>query len=370
MSSEIDVLCLGRHVLRKAAQRATVQRPEAASPDEVLDGKIESPCCGAGFLGTASRLVCAKCGHEFPITENIPQLFWPHEGMDDGNDVTAVVKAFYEETPFPNYGEHESLRSLIDKSRSGLYARRLNEAIPYNSTVLDVGCGTGQLANFLGMSCRRVIGTDASLSSLRLGEAFRRKHSLSRVRFLQMNLFRPALKPEEFDVVICNGVLHHTADPFRGFATIARLVKPGGHVVIGLYNRYGRLMTGLRRLFFRATGGRGRGIDPILREGGGETEKGRAWFLDQYRHPHESAHTFGEVQDWFERTGFEFVRGIPAMRPEDDGLAGDSLFEPQPAGTSLEQTLAQLMQVLAPGQKEGGFFLMIGRKADRHGGVT
>lgn len=370
MSSEIDVLCLGRHVLRKSAQRAIVHASGTASRDEVLGGLIESPCCNASFLGTTSRLVCSKCGHDFPITDDIPHLFWPHDGMDDDKDVTRAVQAFYEETPFPNYDEHESARSLIDKSRSGLYACRLNESIPYNSTVLDVGCGTGQLANFLGMSCRRVVGTDASMASLRLGEAFRKKHSLSRVRFLQMNLFRPALKPEQFDVVICNGVLHHTADPFRGFTTITRLVKPGGHVVVGLYNRYGRLMSGLRRSFFRVTGGRARWIDPILRDRRGESDKSRAWFADQYRHPHESSHTFGEAQRWFDRTGLEFVRGIPAMRPEDDGLAGADLFEPQPAGTPLEQTLAQLMQVLSPGQKEGGFFLMIGRKPQRRGGAT
>ena len=366
MSSEIDVLCLGRHVLRKSAQRATVQG--GADSDEVLDGKITSPCCGASLRRDASRLVCAKCQQVFPITDNIPQLFWRHEGMDDAKDVTDVVKAFYEETPFPNYEEHESARSLIDKSRSGLYARRLNETIPYNSAVLDVGCGTGQLANFLGMSCRRVIGTDASMASLRLGEAFRQKHGLSRVRFLQMNLFRPALRPEEFDVVLCNGVLHHTADPFGGFESIARLVKPGGHIVVGLYNRYGRILSGMRRAAFRMTGGRGRWMDPILRASRGETHKSRAWFADQYRHPHESSHTSGEVQRWFERTGFEFVRGIPALRPEDDGLAGRDLFEPQSPGTTLEQTLSQLMQVFAPGQAEGGFFLIIGRKAARRNG--
>ena len=111
-------------------------------------------------------------------------------------------------------------------------------------------------------------------------------------------------------------------------------------------------------------------MDPILRESVGESEKTRAWFADQYRHPHESSHTYGEVQRWFEQTGFELVRGIPAMRPEDDGLAGRDLFEPQVPGTSLEQTLSQLMQVLAPGQAEGGFFLMIGRKPVRRGGKS
>ena len=53
--------------------------------------------------------------------------------------------------------------------------------------VLEVGCGTGQLTNFLGIGHRRVIGTDMCLNSLRLGESFRHEHDLWRVRFMQMN---------------------------------------------------------------------------------------------------------------------------------------------------------------------------------------
>ena len=140
------------------------------------------------------------------------------------------------------------------------------------------------------------------------------------------------------------------------------LVKPGGHIVIGLYNNYGRFLTSVRRTLFRLTGGRGRWIDPLLRRRAMSEGKQRAWFADQYRHPHESKHTFGEVLRWFEAEQLEFVRGVPAMRAEDDGLAGSSLFEPQDAGTPLDRLVAQAMSVMSAGQKEGGFFVMIARK--------
>ena len=51
-----------------------------------------------------------------------------------------------------------------------------------------------------------------------------------------------------------------------------------------------------------------------------------------------------------------------ALRPEDDGLQGPSLFDAQPRGTSLDRFLVQLTEVFAAGQREGGFFIMIGRK--------
>jgi SAM-dependent methyltransferase len=177
-----------------------------------------------------------------------------------------------------------------------------------------------------------------------------------------MNLFRPSFAPEVFDVVLCNGVLHHTADPFGGFRCIVPLVKPGGYIVIGLYNKYGRLFTDLRRQIFKVTGGHAKWVDPILRQAGMSGGKRRAWFADQYQHPHESKHTFGEVLQWFSQTGIEFVRGIPALRPQDDGLKGDSLFESQSTGTTVERGIVQASEIVAPGQREGGFFIMIGKK--------
>ncbi len=277
------------------------------------------------------------------------------------DDVTEIVKAFYEEHPFPNYDDHESLRSLVSKSRSGLYAKLLGEQLPDNADVLEVGCGTGQLTNFLGITCRSVTGTDLCLNSLGLAEEFRSSHGLSRVRFVQMNLFRPALKPEQYDVVLCNGVLHHTSDPYGGFRSIARLLRPGGLIVIGLYNRYGRLALATRRRIFQLTGGRFQWIDPYLRSTPMSRGKKSAWFADQYEHPHESSHTMGEVLSWFAETGFDFVHSVPSMNAWDPFDEDEKLFASAKAGTPVDRALAQAKMVFT-GSREGGFFIMIGRK--------
>ncbi len=133
-------------------------------------------------------------------------------------------------------------------------------------------------------------------------------------------------------------------------------------MVVGLYNRYGRLMTDLRRSLFKLSGGRGQWLDPYLREGRRmSAEKRRAWFADQYRHPHESKHTMGEVLGWFERVGLEYVRGLPSPSLENDDLETSNLFATTSRGSSAERLLVQLKQI-ASGSREGGFFLMIGRK--------
>jgi SAM-dependent methyltransferase len=361
MASDIDVLCMGDFVLAKRDQPAEVTARRPAPGGLPLD-LMHSPCHGQELTADGDAASCSACGRRFTADDGIGQMFWPHEGIEAPGDVTERVKAFYEETPFPNYDATDSVRSLIDKSRQRTYAHALDRTIPYNTTVLEVGCGTGQLSNFLGISCRRVVGTDLCLNSLRLGERFRRQHGLERVRFLQMNLFRPCFKPGQFDVILCNGVLHHTADPRGGFAGLVPLLRPGGYFVVGLYNRCGRLMTDVRRSVFRLTGGRARWIDPILRSRDREDAKSRAWFADQYRHPHESKHTIGEVLGWFEEAGLEFVRGVPSVTPRVPRLdPAVSLFEPTTPGTALDRGLAQLREIVA-GSQEGGFFIMIGRR--------
>jgi carbamoyltransferase len=366
MASDVDVLCMGHFVLTKSKQRAYVAPDSAPRADAQLADVWCSPNAQGELRAEHDHVACTKSGQTFSIADGIPQMFWPHDSIASSTDVTEIVKAFYEDTPFPNYDDHDSVRSLIEKSRRGQYARTLDESIPYNSNVLEVGCGTGQLTNFLGISCRRVIGTDMCLNSLRLAENFRREHGLNRVRFVQMNLFKPCFRPEQFDVVLCNGVLHHTADPWGGFQSIQRLVRPGGHIVIGLYNKYGRLMMDLRRNIFRLTGGRGKWLDSYLRSRFTSPDKRRAWFNDQYRHPHESKHTIGEVLEWFDQCGLEFVRGIPSVTAGSNGLGRGNLFEPTVKGTPLDHFLVQSREIVT-GSREGGFFIMIARKPARAG---
>jgi SAM-dependent methyltransferase len=361
MASDIDVLCMGHCMLMKCAQPAHVQAPVVHGHDEVLTGLLCSPCHGADLDFEDSYATCTKCGRLFHKEDGIWSMFWPHAQFDESDNVTQKVKAFYEETPFPNYDNHDSVRLLIEKARQGGYAQALDHSIPYNSTVREVGCGTGQLSNFLGISCRRVVGVDICLNSLNIGERFREKHGLDRVRFVQMNLFRSCFKPEQFDVILCNGVLHHTADPFSGFQGLLPLLKRGGYIGIGLYNRYGRLLTDLRRQVFRLSRGHAKWIDPILRRRMRGEAQSRAWFADQYCHPHESKHTIGEVIQWFDRTGIEFLRGVPSVTPKVMPLDGTNLFTPERRGTTLDHFLVQTREVFA-GSREGGYFLMIGRK--------
>jgi SAM-dependent methyltransferase len=265
------------------------------------------------------------------------------------DDVGRRVRAFYEGCSFPGYEDVDTPQALADRAGRGVYARLVDEQLPLGARVLDAGCGTGQLTLFLSMLGRRVVGIDLSHGSLSKGQRFKTKFGL-RAHFAQMNLFQPALREASFDYVFTNGVLHHTADAAGGLRSLLRLLKPGGIVVVGLYNTYGRLLLRARKLVFRLTGGRALWLDGILRGPGLGADKKRIWYLDQYANPHEQTFTVGDVLAWFRDGGVDYVNSVPNIR------IGHGL-----TGSALDHLVTQLGWIVSQ-SREGGFFITIGRK--------
>jgi carbamoyltransferase len=363
MQSEMDVLVLEDCVLHKAEQPLGLHPWSAPGGDAEVrpDSPWADPVTGTPLVVKPTCLNNPDSGVCYPIVEGIPRLFVPTEDTPGaGTDVTELVKQFYEQTPFPNYEDLDNQRALIEKARAGLFARLLNDQIPYAARVVEVGCGTGQLTNFLAIAHRSVLGVDVCLNSLRLAQGFKDEHSLKRAAFAQMNLFRPGLRDGVFDVVISNGVLHHTGDCRGAFRRISRLARPGGHVVVGLYSAYSRRLHYARRALFRWTGLTSRWLDPHFArvQAGGKRE---AWFQDQYCHPHETCHTLDEVLGWMDESGLDFVNSIPKPEVGPGLVPGERLFDPRPAGNPVGRFLSQLAD-LGSGYREGGFFIIIGRR--------
>jgi SAM-dependent methyltransferase len=318
------------------------------------------PHCG-GALVAESAIGCVACARTFPVEDDIPCLYAPTDPQASGEATTRQVRAFYEETPFPNYEDLETIQDLVHKAEKGLFARLLNDQVPFNARVLEVGCGTGQLTNYLGVAQRAMFGADMTMNSLKLANEFRARNELRNVGFYQMNLYRPIFKAESFDLVLCNGVLCASAEPYRGFQSICPLVKRGGHLLIGTYNTYGRLITDFRRGVIRLLGQRFAFLDPHLRNEKLGKRKKEAWLADQYFHPHESKQSFGEVLSWFEKHEFDFAYGIPSPKAFVPFRENDAMFEPHAAGNWLDHLIVQA-ELMTKGSYEGGFFVMIGKK--------
>src|SRR5205823_14759597 len=190
-------------------------------------------------------------------------------------------------------------------------------------------------------------------ASLRLGAAAARRYGIDRVQFVETDLQRPGLPAASFDVVYSSGALHHTPDPRASFARLAQLARPGGVVMLGVYNAFARLPLRARRAAARLSRFRVVPFDPVLRDRRHEPARREAWLRDQYQHPEEHRHTVAEVRRWFAENAVEYLRTFPSSLLATDS---DELFAPAGDHWPPEEWLAQIGWMRALGH-EGGLFV-------------
>ncbi len=286
------------------------------------------------------------------------EIFDFFEDEQNSNLITYAQKKFYEEIKFPNYDGLESYNDLLDKAgKTNHFADILDNSIDYNSSVLEVGCGTGQLSLFLKRFNRKLVGIDLSIPSLELANKFKIRNEIDNVTFLKMNIFNLYFKEAVFDYVISNGVLHHTYDTEKAFKNILFPLKKNGYIVIGLYHQFGRLFTNLKQLIIQNFGEKFKFLDPRNIDKNISQEKRYAWLKDQYKNPHETSHTLDEVLLWFKKYNVEFISSIPF----NNFSSNSNIFEKK--GNIKNLFLKEISMAFSLSQiKEGGFFIIIGKK--------
>jgi len=193
--------------------------------------------------------------------------------------------------------------------------------------VLDAGCGTGEYSCWFASRGSRVTGIDLSDESLKEAQAYARAAGLKGIRFVKQSVLQSGFPDESFDFVYCTGVLHHTPDPFRGLTELTRLVRPGGKILVSLYNSFGFAPRELRRQLTLRLGGErleervhwGRRLFPFTtrRLLEGPRNDPEAALYDYFAIPHETLHSLGEVLRWFDQLGLEYVGSFAPARARD-----------------------------------------------------
>lgn len=337
---------------------ATVQRTPLFSDRILACLKEPGRADDAGLTVDPQGLRGQQSGKIYQLVDGIvPSLFMPEEGK--GSQVTSAVKDFYEENPFPSYEGLEEFGQLVNKGSKNSFSDSLLKAIGYNKNILECGCGTGQLSHYLQLNNNHVLGIDMSIASLKLAIQHKMRNGLPRSSFAQMNIFNLAIKDNSFDVVVSHGVLHHTYDARRAFAAVARKVKPGGIIMVGLYNYYARVPTYLRSKVIGLTGGK---IDYVVRNRIQDRRKADIWIKDQYYNPHETWHSVDDVLEWFRENNIEYLNTSPPVLGTD-GEAASGLFSKSDPGTAYQRVVTQLSW-LGTIAREGALFDVIGRKSE------
>ena len=295
----------------------------------------------------------------FTTKENLIQF-------DINDKIVKKVINFYTEAPFPNYEDGDDKSSINSKGEKNYLAKKFKDFIGFNKDVLEVGCGTGQLSLYFSIGTNnRVFALDPTIASINLGKTFANKNKIKNVKFVNADIFDDVFENEVFDFIWTNGVLHHTRDPSRSFEIISKYLKKNGYILVGLYNKFGRLRTVFRRLLYKIFG---KSIilllDPTVRElKKDKSQQIESWIRDQYEHPVESLHTLDEVLEWFEKSNIEFINSIPSCDLNDN--FDSNLFKKSRKGSYISRFFSQISMIFNNLGADGGLFIVIGKKNEK-----
>jgi ArsR family transcriptional regulator len=98
--------------------------------------------------------------------------------------------------------------------------------------LLDLGTGTGRMLRLLGPRVERAVGLDASHAMLSVARANLERAGLTRVELRQGDIYAPPFGRGSFDLVVVHQVLHYLDDPARALGEAARLLSPGGRLLV------------------------------------------------------------------------------------------------------------------------------------------
>lgn len=98
--------------------------------------------------------------------------------------------------------------------------------------LLDIGTGTGRMAELFAASADRIVALDKSLAMLRVARAKLQHLPTDRVELVQGDFAQLPFADGSFDTVLFHQVLHFAQDPAPALAEAARVLKPGGRVAI------------------------------------------------------------------------------------------------------------------------------------------
>ena len=136
---------------------------------------------------------------------------------------------FYDNTPFEyGYSSKEEiisnmnplLKQLIEQNKGGVFC--------------DIGCGCGRNLVYASEYAERLIGVDLSKESLAFAKKFVQSKNLE---LKKGNNLKIPIETALADVVVSDGVCHHTGDTLKAFSECVRILKNGGKLYLAVYKK-------------------------------------------------------------------------------------------------------------------------------------
>lgn len=141
-----------------------------------------------------------------------------------------MEKTFYDNTPFEyGYSSKEEIIHNMNPNLKNVIQQSEGKIIA------DIGCGCGRNLLFASMYASKIVGVDLSKESLKFAEDFINAENLE---LLEGNNLQIPLEDNFADLVISDGVCHHTGDTVGAFRECIRILKPKGLLYLAVYKKY------------------------------------------------------------------------------------------------------------------------------------
>jgi len=134
-----------------------------------------------------------------------------------------------------NFDEHAGPdtreRQLVPGRSWAGWSRALGHLLP-PVRVADLGCGEGYLTIEASRWASHVIAVDRSASVLQRGRELAARRKVSNITWKTGDLEQLPLDDGSVDVALLSQALHHAEDPARAITEAARIIVPGGRVLL------------------------------------------------------------------------------------------------------------------------------------------
>lgn len=182
--------------------------------------------------------------HTAPVIEAVQRVLTVAQGADrefaalceaDRKKLAAIREA--REAAAGHYfarhaSEWDDLRAL--HSADAEVEHRLADALADAplGTLLDIGTGTGRMAELFAPHAERIVALDRNLEMLRVARAKLQHLPTAQIELVQGDFADLPFADASFDTVVLHQVLHFAPDPAPALVEAARVLRPGGRIAI------------------------------------------------------------------------------------------------------------------------------------------